>query len=326
MVPAVFDYNAVPADVAAALRGQAERIRKRLTKATADMIDTGRDLLAAKAQLKHGDFTSWVESAIGIRMRAAQELMRIAEIADGESAKFALLPPYAATRLAAPSVPAASRAAFVQRAEVGERVTVVEVDRELVRLREQREAAKKAEEEAKRTPRSKAAREAAARKREEESVARRLREEETERRGREGADELALILHARLTPAEWRRVRELLGDREVTRPVYSSGVQIFRTVKAIDSLGEPSSDFPAHAVAEKVIDRLGSDRALQLAEFLEADNPRAIAAAIRSEMEVQPRGDRGSSIPDPAPSIMPAPSDGDFDPATELGFLRPGAA
>ncbi|GAB4073111.1 DUF3102 domain-containing protein [Ancylobacter sonchi] len=76
MVPAVFDYNTVPTDVAAALRGQAERIRLRIAQGTDDMLETGRDLLAAKASMKHGEFSRWVEAELGITVRSAQTMMR----------------------------------------------------------------------------------------------------------------------------------------------------------------------------------------------------------------------------------------------------------
>jgi hypothetical protein len=101
-----FDYSAVDADTASDLRAQARRIRKRIGKATQDLIDIGRDLLAAKKNLlDHGDFIKWVESEVGIVRRTAQAYMALAKLADDNGAAIALLPPTTAHRLAAKSVP-----------------------------------------------------------------------------------------------------------------------------------------------------------------------------------------------------------------------------
>jgi hypothetical protein len=101
-----FDYSAVDADTASDLRAQAKRIRKRIGKATQDLIDIGRDLLAAKKNLlDHGDFIKWVESEVGIVRRTAQAYMALAKLADDNGAAIALLPPTTAHRLAAKSVP-----------------------------------------------------------------------------------------------------------------------------------------------------------------------------------------------------------------------------
>ena len=328
-LPAIFDYSAVPADVATALRGQAERIRGRLTKATADMIDTGRDLLAAKAQLKHGDFTSWVESAIGIRMRAAQELMRIAEIAEGESANFALLPPYAATRLAAPSVPPTSRTAFVQRAEAGERVTVSDVDRELGRLRQERETAKKAEAEAKRTPRSKAddkrRREQA--KADREAWDRKIEDEKQRRTDR--AIEFAKILRGRLTADEWEQAEGLLlgqdaphahliwqvmnrqffcdPDREDYLPPAYRQYETIGTAKAADEIAQLSDRLRSAEESHDRISERAKGGALALARFLQQNLPAELhepAAVLLIDID----GDAGIALLDPAPSIVPTPA------------------
>jgi hypothetical protein len=101
-----FDYSAFDADTASNLRAQATRIRKRIGKATQDLIDIGRDLLAAKKNLiDHGAFIEWVECEVGIVRRTAQAYMALAKFAEDNGAAIALLPPTTAHRLAAKSAP-----------------------------------------------------------------------------------------------------------------------------------------------------------------------------------------------------------------------------
>ena len=73
VIPPPFDYSAMDAALAANLRKQAARIKKRIGKATQDLIDIGRDLLAAKKQLiDHGEFIGWAEIEVGISRRTAR--------------------------------------------------------------------------------------------------------------------------------------------------------------------------------------------------------------------------------------------------------------
>jgi len=116
-----FDYSAFDADTACNLRSQANRIRKRIGKATQDLIDIGRDLLAAKKNLiDHGAFIEWVESEVGIVRRTAQAYMALAKFADDNGAAIALLPPTTAHRLAAKSAPPEIVSEVVSKALSGE--------------------------------------------------------------------------------------------------------------------------------------------------------------------------------------------------------------
>jgi hypothetical protein len=121
VIPDPFDYSAIDPDTACDLRAQAGRIRKRIGKATQDLIDIGRDLLAAKKNLlDHGDFIKWVESEVGIVRRTAQAYMALAKLADDNGAAIALLPPTTAHRLAARSVPREIVSEVVSKARSGE--------------------------------------------------------------------------------------------------------------------------------------------------------------------------------------------------------------
>lgn len=118
---AQFDYSAIDADIASNLRKQASRIKKRIGKATQDLIDIGRDLLAAKEHLvDHGDFVKWVEAEVGIVRRTAQAYMAIAKLAVDKGAAVALLPPTTAHRLAAKSAPPEVVSEVVAKAQSGD--------------------------------------------------------------------------------------------------------------------------------------------------------------------------------------------------------------
>lgn len=116
-----FDYSALDAETASNLRAQANRIRKRVGKATQDLIDIGCDLLAAKKNLlDHGEFIKWVESEVGIARRTAQAYMAIAKLTDEKGAAIALLPPTTAHRLAAKSTPSEVVSEVVAKARSGD--------------------------------------------------------------------------------------------------------------------------------------------------------------------------------------------------------------
>ncbi len=116
-----FNYSTLAPELASDLRGQADRIRKRIANTTINMIEVGRDLLAVKPQLR-GRFIPWIESAVGISKRTAQVYMAAARLADedGKSATVALLPPGTVRMLAAKGTPADLRKTIIARVESGE--------------------------------------------------------------------------------------------------------------------------------------------------------------------------------------------------------------
>ena len=100
-----FDYDTVPASIRFDLQAQAKLIKKLIAKTTADLIDLGRHLIAAKQHIGHGLFIPWVEGEIGISGRTAQRYMAIAQLAEAKNDSVSLLPPTILHRLAAPSAP-----------------------------------------------------------------------------------------------------------------------------------------------------------------------------------------------------------------------------
>jgi Protein of unknown function (DUF3102) len=77
-----FSYEGLPADYADSLSKKAMTIRIRMKGATATMIqaifETGRDLMAVKQRLEHGNFCKWVETECGFTIRTAQNYIKVA--------------------------------------------------------------------------------------------------------------------------------------------------------------------------------------------------------------------------------------------------------
>src|SRR5262245_58142290 len=115
-----FDYGALAPDVAAEIRRQANQIKSKITKTTQDLIVIGRDLEAVKERPDHGQFTTWVESELGIVVRTAQLYMAVARLAKDKGESISLLPSPTVHRLAAKSTPPEVVAEVVARANSGE--------------------------------------------------------------------------------------------------------------------------------------------------------------------------------------------------------------
>jgi hypothetical protein len=114
-----FDYGRLNPDVVSRLREQADLIKAKITKTTADIIDIGQHLAAAKKHTEHGQFVRWVEAEIGIEARSAQRFMAAARLHD-KNDTVSLLPPATVYRLAAKSTSPAVVDAVITKAVAGE--------------------------------------------------------------------------------------------------------------------------------------------------------------------------------------------------------------
>lgn len=81
----------VPAALSEELRSTAARVRERLGSVTANVIEVGRELIAVKNRVQHGQFIHWVETACGLSRRMAQLMMRAAQWLEGKSETVTLL-------------------------------------------------------------------------------------------------------------------------------------------------------------------------------------------------------------------------------------------
>jgi hypothetical protein len=145
-----FDYSALPADVANTARAAADRIKDRHSRTMAAIIEIGRDLLAIKEHLKHGQFLAWLQAEFRMTDRTAENYMLAATSFGDKVEIISNLPPTEVYRLASPSTPPSVRDAVLARLEAGERVEPVEV-RALVR--DAKETARRGKAEAPMSPR-----------------------------------------------------------------------------------------------------------------------------------------------------------------------------
>ena len=130
-------YAGIAPEATSKLREQAALIREKITKTTADIIDIGRDLSAAKKYLKHGQFLIWVEAEIGIATRTAQAYMGAFKLAK-KCATVAYLPPAAVYRLAARSTPPVVVEKVIAKTVAGQAVTEKMVADMIATIKERR--------------------------------------------------------------------------------------------------------------------------------------------------------------------------------------------
>jgi hypothetical protein len=197
-----FNYSALPTDVADTARAVADRIKGRHKRQMEAIIETGRDLLAMKELLEHGQFQEWLHAEFTWTDRTARNYMQVVEQFADKTEIISDLPPTEVYRLASPSTPPSVRDAVVSRLEAGERIEPVEV-RELVRVAKEDNRRVKAE--AKMSPRQRKTREQRRAEEERASQEYRRRQEATEQAVAELANFLADILGPAL-PDVLRRI------------------------------------------------------------------------------------------------------------------------
>ena len=116
---APFTYSDLPAPVAAELQAVTARIKERLTRQVADIIETGRDLLEVKAKLEHGQFERWLAQEFGMAVRTAQRFMRASEWAQDKNDIVSHLTPTTVYMLSAKSTPEGVHEQVLERLERG---------------------------------------------------------------------------------------------------------------------------------------------------------------------------------------------------------------
>jgi hypothetical protein len=110
------------------LAGHAAEIRSLGKRVVADVIEIGKILGEAKRICGHGNWLPWLDREFGWTEKTAKRFMNVHALA-GKSDNLSDLeiPVSAIYLLAAPSTPADARDAIIERAEVGEAVSVAEV-------------------------------------------------------------------------------------------------------------------------------------------------------------------------------------------------------
>jgi hypothetical protein len=125
-----FDYAALDADTRALVTEARDRI-KVLERTTGEaIIEIGRQLIAVKASLPHGQFEPWMEVEFGWSYDTARRFMKVATVF-GEKTQIASFQPSALYALASGTVPDTIREEFIERADAGEPVRYQDVKRRL---------------------------------------------------------------------------------------------------------------------------------------------------------------------------------------------------
>jgi hypothetical protein len=118
-----FDYECLPPEVAHEIRETADRIKRCLRKHVAESLEIGRDLLAIKNQMAHGQFGAWLATEFSMSHRSANNYMRAAKEFSDKFAAAANLPLEGLILLAAPSTPEAVRDDVLKQSESGQWIT-----------------------------------------------------------------------------------------------------------------------------------------------------------------------------------------------------------
>lgn len=83
-VPALYDYSQLDIETALSLQAKASRTRSLLKRTSEDILEIGKLLLEAKAQLPHGQYLPWIKAELGISQSTA---WRFTQAALGKPAK-----------------------------------------------------------------------------------------------------------------------------------------------------------------------------------------------------------------------------------------------
>jgi septal ring factor EnvC (AmiA/AmiB activator) len=121
-----FNYSEVDEICRDDIRDAAVRIKVRMARTAADIIEIGRDLIAVKKALGHGNFLRWIEAEFGMHENSARNFMRVAD-RFGESTTIVDLQPTVLYALAAPSTPDEIVEEVTERAASGETFTAADI-------------------------------------------------------------------------------------------------------------------------------------------------------------------------------------------------------
>lgn len=108
---------------AAELQEAAQRIKSLRRTATEHAVEIGRELLRVKEKLPHGIFVKWVERSCEFKIRAAQDLMKLARESESNAKLIALMVPSTLRVYLSKTTPLEVRSAILKRLENGERVS-----------------------------------------------------------------------------------------------------------------------------------------------------------------------------------------------------------
>jgi hypothetical protein len=105
----------------------ADRIRQRMTRTAQDIVEIGRELIAVKDRVGHGNFLPWIEREFRMSEDTAARFMNVARNMATQISHGAEFPPAVLYALAAPSTPEEVRTEIIDRVAAGETVTLADV-------------------------------------------------------------------------------------------------------------------------------------------------------------------------------------------------------
>lgn len=116
-------------------------------------MEIGRELIAAKEQLPHGQFTPWIDAEFGMTERTAQRYMSAAEWATGKTDIVSVLAPTTIYLLSSKSTPVVAEEQVISRIRSGGTIGTEEIKKIVTTEKEKCARAEKVEREARRRAR-----------------------------------------------------------------------------------------------------------------------------------------------------------------------------
>ena len=136
-----YDYSLIPSDQRETVQAAAVEIVRNGRQAQDSLIQVGKQLMAVKDMLEHGQFEDWCETEFQMSQRTVQNMMNVARTFEGKGEKFALLGDSTLYMLAAPSTPEAAREQVIAEAEAtGSRPSVARVKEVIAQYKPQYKA------------------------------------------------------------------------------------------------------------------------------------------------------------------------------------------
>jgi hypothetical protein len=125
------------------LREAADRIRFRISRTVQDVIEIGRELIAVKNRLGHGNFLPWIDREFKMTDKSAERFMSVAEQFGDKFDSVSNLTLTALYELSATSTPDEVRTEVAERVAAGDSVTAAKVKALKDEIKERNKSLKK---------------------------------------------------------------------------------------------------------------------------------------------------------------------------------------
>lgn len=123
----LFNYAALTPELQIEVKAATERIKLRMKRTAEDIIEIGKDLIAVKAQLPHGQFLPWIAAEFEMSQATANNFIQVAKRFGDKLSKIDNFNSTILYQLAAPSTPDEVVEKAVEKAEQGEPLTLKEI-------------------------------------------------------------------------------------------------------------------------------------------------------------------------------------------------------